>query len=109
MQKKAPVYNYHHGSQGHRQISRVLQVSRRKGSYVQGGADRAGDPILTDEVFHAMHVILSLKLGDHEGLALFVHGRLLKRTLLVVLPAILSQIPIRAPLSPVPARCRVQS
>jgi len=27
-----------------------------------------------------MHVILSLKLKDQEGLALFVHGQLLKRT-----------------------------
>ena len=43
-----------------------------------------------------MHFILILKLGDHEGLALFVHGQLLKRTLLVVLPVILIQIPIRA-------------
>ena len=37
---------------------------------MQGWADRTGDPILTSEVFHAMHVILSLKLGDHEGLTL---------------------------------------
>jgi len=72
-----------------------------KGSYLQGGADRTGDPILTNEVFHAMHIILSLKLGDHEGLALFVHGCLLKRTLLIVLPVILIQIPIHASLSPV--------
>jgi len=60
---------------------------------------------MTNKVFHAMHVILRLKLGDHEGLALFVHSRLLKRTLLVVLPAILIQIPIRAFLSPVPIHC----
>ena len=76
---------------------------------MRGGADRTGDPILTNEVFHAMHIILSVKLGDHEGLALFLHGRLLKRTLLVVLPAILIQIPIRASLSPVPVCCRGQS
>jgi len=56
---------------------------------LQGGADRTGDPILTSEIFHAMHIILSLKLGNHEGLTLFIHGWLLKRTLLVVLPAIL--------------------
>jgi len=56
-----------------------------------------------------MHVTLSLKLRDHEGLALFVYGRPLKRTLLVVLPAILIQIPIRASLSPVPACCPGQS
>jgi len=56
-----------------------------------------------------MHVILSLKLGDREGLALFVHGWLLKKTLLVVLHAILTQIPIRAFLSPDPIYCRRQS
>jgi len=76
---------------------------------LQGGADRTGDLILTNAVFHAMHIILSLKLGDHEGLALFVHGHLLKRTLLTVLPAILVQIPIRAFLNPVPVCCRIQS
>ena len=81
----------------------------RKGSHSQGGADRTGDPTLTKALFHAMHAMLSLKLGGHEGLALFVHGRLLKRTLLVVQPVILIQIPIRAFLSPVPAHCRVQS
>jgi len=69
---------------------------------LRGGLDRTGDPTLTSQVFHAMHVTLSLKLGDHEGLALFIHGHLLKRTLLVVLPAILKQIPIHASLSPVP-------
>jgi len=37
----------------------------QKGSHLQGGVDRTGDPILTSEVFHVMHVILSLKLGDH--------------------------------------------
>jgi len=46
-----------------------------------------------------MHVIFSLKLGDHEGVVLFVHGWLLKRTLLIVLPAIQIQIPTRAFLS----------
>jgi len=34
-----------------------------KGSYLQGEADRAGDPLLISEVFHAMHVILRLKRG----------------------------------------------
>ena len=60
---------------------------------------------MTNKVFHAMHVVLSLKLGDREGLALLVHSRLLKRTLLVVLPAILIQIPIYAFLSSVPIHC----
>ena len=77
--------------------------------HLQGGADRTGDLILTNAVFHAMHVILSLKLGDHEGLTLFIHGHLLKRTLLIVLLAILIQIPIHASLSPAPACCRGQS
>jgi len=70
---------------------------------------RTGDPILTKELFHAMHVILGLKLGDHEDLSLFVHANLLNRTLLVVLPAVLIQIPICAFLSPVPVHCRGQS
>jgi len=52
-----------------------------------------------------IHIILILKLGDHEGLALFVYGRLLKGTLLVVLPVILIQIPICAFLSPVLVYC----
>ena len=73
-----------------------------KGPRLQGGADRTGDPILTSEVFHAMHITLSLKLRDHESLGLSVHGRLLKRTLLVVLPVILIQILIHAFLSLVP-------
>jgi len=60
--------------------------------------------MLTTEEFHCMHVILSLKLGDHEDLVLFVHGRLLKRTLLILL-AILIQILICASLSPVPVYC----
>jgi len=68
-----------------------------------------GDPILTNEVFHAMHIILRLKLGNHEGLTLFDLGRLLKRILLAVLPATLIQIPICASLSPVPVCCRGQS
>jgi len=84
-------------------------VRSRKGSYLWGRVDRTGDLILVKEVFHAMHVILGLKLGDYEGLTLFVHGRLLKRILLVVLPVILIQIPIRASLSPFPAHCKVQS
>jgi len=53
-----------------------------------------------------MHVILSLKLGDHKGLALLIHVHLLKRTLLVALPAILIQIPIGALPSLVPVCCR---
>ena len=56
-----------------------------------------------------MHVTLSVKLRDHKGLALFIHGHLLKRTLIFVLPAVLIQILIRAFLSPVPAHCRGQS
>jgi len=51
-------------------MSSVLQVRSQKGLYLRGGADRTGDPILTEAVFHAVHVILSLKLWDHEGLAL---------------------------------------
>jgi len=78
---------------------------------LQGGADKTGDPILilTSEVFHAMHIILSLKLGDHKGLALFNHDQLLKRTLLLVLAVIKIQILTCAFLSPVPAHCQVQS
>ena len=56
-----------------------------------------------------MHVTLRLKLEDHEGLALFILGRLLKSTLLPVLPVILIQILICASLSPAPACCRGQS
>jgi len=52
-----------------------------------------------------MHIILILNLGDHEGLSLFIHGCLLKRTLLIVLPVILMWILVRAFLSPVPAYC----
>lgn len=55
---------------------------------MQGGVDRTGDPKLPNEVFHAIHVIRSMKLGDHEGLALFVHGRDMKKTLSVVLLAV---------------------
>jgi len=84
MQKKAPVYNYRYSSQGPQQISWVSEVRSWKGSYLRGGGDRTGDPIVTNAVFHAKHVILSLKLGCHGGLALFVHDRLLKRTLLNV-------------------------
>jgi len=80
-----------------------------EGLYLQGRADRTGHPILTGAVFGAIHVILSLKLGDHEGLALFVHDRLLKRTLLLVLPSFLIQIPTCAFLSPVHIYWRVQS
>jgi len=70
--------------------------------------DRTGDPIVTNALIHAVQVTLGLKLGDHEGLALLVHGRLLKRTLLVVLPTILIQILIRAFLTPVTVCCGVQ-
>jgi len=84
-------------------------VTSRKGSHLRGGADRTGDPILTNATFHAMHIRLSLKLGDNEGLAIFVHGRLLKRTLLVLLPAILIRVLIRVFLSPVPVCCGIQS
>jgi len=87
----------------------VPQVSSRKGLHLQGGADRTGDPILTNAVFHVTHTILSLKLGNHKGLALFIHGKLLKWTWLAALPAVLVPIPIRAFLSPVPACCGVQS
>jgi len=59
------------------------------------GVDRTSDLILIGEVFHAMHVILHLKLGNHKGLALQ----------LLVLPVILIQIPIHAFLSPFPAYC----
>jgi len=69
---------------------------------LQAQADKAGDPILTNKVFHTIHIIRSLKLGDHEGLPLFDLGHLMKRTLLTVLPATLIQIPICASLSPVP-------
>jgi len=79
-------------------------VRSHKASYLQGGVGRTGDLILTNKVFHALHVILSLKLGDYEGLTLFVHGWLLKMTLLVLL-VILIQILIRAFLSPVPVYC----
>jgi len=54
-----------------------------KGLYLRGGTDRTGDLILTNEF--------------------------LKRTLLVVLPAILIQILIRAFLGPDPVYCGVQS
>ena len=74
----------------------------RKGSHLHEGVNRTGDPILTYMVFHAMNIILSLKLGDHEGFTVFVHGQLLKRTLHIVLPAILIQIPTCAFLSRVP-------
>ena len=74
----------------------------RKASHLQGGADRTSDPILTNAVFHTIHVILNLKLGDHEGLTFFIHGQLVQRALLLVLPAILIQIPIRVFLSPIP-------
>jgi len=56
-----------------------------------------------------MHVTLHLKLGDHEVLILFFHDQLVKRTLLLVLPEILIQIPICAVLSPVPVYCQGQS
>ena len=80
-----------------------------KGSFLQKGADRTGDATLTNKVFHAMHVIPSLKLGHHKSLTLFLYGRLLKRTLLVVLPAILIQMSICAFPSLVPVCGRGQS
>jgi len=55
------------------------------------------------------YVLLSLKLVDHKGLALFVHDSLLKRTVLLVLPATLIQILIHALLKAVPVYCSVQS
>jgi len=61
--------------------------------------------MLTSWVFHAIHVMLSLKLGDQECLGLSVHGWLLKSTLLIVLPEILIQILICAFLNPVPVYC----
>jgi len=72
---------------------------------VRGGVDRTGDPILTKEVFHVMHVILILKLEHHKGVTLFAHGHLLKSTLLLVLLVILIQIPICAFRTPVPVYC----
>jgi len=72
---------------------------------LQGRAERTGDPILTDAIFHALHVILSLKLGNHKGLILFVHGWLLKRTLHLVLLVILIQMLVRAFLNPAPIYC----
>jgi len=56
-----------------------------------------------------MHAMLSLKLGDHDGLTVFTHVWLLKRTLIFLLLATLIQILIRAFLSPDPAHCGVQS
>ena len=52
-----------------------------------------------------MHVILRLKLGDYEGLALFVCGWVLKRPQLLALPVVLIQILIHVFLSPVPVYC----
>jgi len=43
---------------------RVSQVRSHKGSHLWGGVDRTGDPIVTNALFHAMYVILSLKLRD---------------------------------------------
>jgi len=45
------------------------------------------------------------ELGDYKHLTLFICGRLLKRTLLVVLLVSLVQIPICEFLSPVPVYC----
>ena len=69
---------------------------------MQEGVERTGDPILTNAVFHAIHIILSLKLGGHKGVTFFLHVRLLKKMLLPVLIAILIRILIHAFLSPVP-------
>jgi len=52
-----------------------MQMRSHKGLHVQGGSDRTDDTILSNAVFHAIPVILSLKLGDQEGLAVFIHGR----------------------------------
>ena len=70
MQKKAPVYNCYYSSQSHRQTFYVPQVGSHKETYLQRVADRTGDPILTSWVFHAIRVILRLKLRDQEGLSL---------------------------------------
>jgi len=40
-----------------------MQVRSRKGLYLWGGVDKTGDPILTTEVFHAVHITLSLSWG----------------------------------------------
>jgi len=76
-------------------INRPLMFCKwsHKGSHLRGGVNSTGDPILTNAVFHAVLVIPSFILGDHEGLAVFVHGRPLKRTLLISLPAILIGFP----------------
>jgi len=71
--------------------------------HLQGLVDTTGDPTLAKEVFHAIRVILILNLGDHKGLTLFIQSWLLKRTLLIFLPAI--QIPLREFLSPVSVHC----
>jgi len=65
--------------------------------------DRTGVPILTREIFYAIHIILILKGADHEGMALLGRTRLLKWILLVFLPVIQIQIPICAFLSSVPS------
>ena len=80
-----------------------------KGLHLQGGVDRTGDPILTNEVFHGSACHTRFTAEGHKDLALFVHDQLLKRTLLLVLPEILIQIPVRAFLSPVPVYCWSQS
>jgi len=77
-------------------------VRSLKRSYLQGGVNKTGDPVLTNEAFHAIHSILSLNLEDHGSLVLFVRGQLLKKTLLLVFPAILVHIPIRAFMNPAP-------
>jgi len=56
-----------------------------------------------------MHVILSFKLEDHEGLALLRPWPASEEDPAHCSACTLIQIPIRAFLSPVPIYCRVQS
>jgi len=67
MQKKAPVYNYYCSSQDHRQTSEVPRVRSREGSHARGGADRTGDLVLANVIFHAVPVTLGLELGITRG------------------------------------------
>jgi len=61
-------------SQGHWQTFEIPEMRSHKVLYLQGGSARTGEPILTNGIFHAIPIIFSLKLGDHEDLAVFVHG-----------------------------------
>ena len=61
MQKKAPVYNYYYSSQGH-------QWSLRSRKWGKGCTCREGwTGQVTNEVFHAMHVITLFKAGESRG------------------------------------------